>query len=387
MSTTGRTAPDGPTASEVAATLRDAQFVHVVAAADGDALAGAGLLARTCETADVPFQVSVARTDAAVAARLADAAEATVPVVVGARSPATEGPCLRSDDAPASVLAYEAAEAMDASPDPSLALAGAIAAGREPGADGTDWILERAREEGLLERRPGVAVPTDDLADGLAHSTRLHARFSGDVEAAQAELAELDLPAELDADAHRAVASMVALETAGDADATPRAAEAVQDTLHPYGTPGGSFATLSGYADVLDAVARERPGVGVALTLGRSNRGEALDAWRERAGAAHAALRTATTGRYDGTFVARIDDGPVETIARLLAEFRSPEPVALVVGDGEAGAATTTERDVAAVLSAAVEAVGGESGGTPRAGYARYDGDETAFITAFREGL
>lgn len=387
MSTTGRTASDGPTASDVAATLRDAPFVHVVAGADGDSLAAAGLLARACETAGVPFQVSVTRTDAAVAARLADAADATVPLVVGARSPTTDGPCLPSDTAPASVLAYRVAEAMDASPEPTLALAGAIAAGSEPGADGTDRILERAREEGLVERRPGIAVPTDDLADGLAHSTRLHARFSGDVEAAQAELAELDLPADLDADAHRTVASMIALETAGDADATPRAAEAVQDALYPYATPGGPFATLGGYADVLDAVARERPGVGVALAIGRGNREEALDAWRERAEAAHASLGTATTGRYDGTFVARIDDGPVETVARLLADFCSPEPVALVVGDGEAGAATAAGGNVAEALSAAVDAVGGESGGTPRAGYARYDGDETAFVAAFREGL
>lgn len=388
MSTTGRTAPDGPAASDVAATLRDAPFVHVVAAGDGDALAAAGLLARACEAATVPFQVSVARTDAAVAARLDDRDDATVPVVVGAEPTTTEAiACLPRTGTPASVAAYEVAEAMDAPPAPTLALAGAIAGEHEPGADGTDRILERASEAGHIERRPGVAVPTDDLADGLAHSTLIHARFSGDVEAAQADLAELGLPADLDADAHRTVASMVALETTGEADATPRAAEAVQRALHPYATPEGPFATLGGYADVLDAVARERPGAGVALALGRGSREEALDAWREHAGAAHPALRTATTGRYDGSFVARIDDGPVETVARLLADFRSPEPAALVVSNDEAGAATTDGSDVSEALRAAVEAVSGEAGGTPRAGYARYDGEATEFINAVREAL
>lgn len=387
MSTAGRPAADRPAASDVAATLRDAPFVHVVAAANGDALAGAGLLARACEAAAVPFQVSVARTDAAVAARLAERDDATVPVVVGAASPSADAPSFGTGDAPASVAAYEVAEEMGASPDPTLALAGTIADEREPGADGTDRLLERATDAGLVERRPGVAVPTDDLADGLAHSTLLHAGFSGDAGAAQADLAELGLPADLDADAHRRVASMVALETTGHGDATPRAAEAVQRALHPYATPDGPFTTLGGYADVLDALARERPGAGVALALGHVDREAALSAWREHAAAAHAALRTATTGRYDGAFVARIDEGPVETVARLLADFRSPEPTALVVADDEAGAATTGEPDVAAALRAAVESVGGEAGGSPRTGYARYDGEATEFVTAVREGL
>ena len=395
MSTTGRTAPDGPTASDVAAALRDAPFVHVVAAANGDALAGAGLLARACEASGIPFQVSIVRTDEGVAERLTGRDDATVPIVVGTEAPGTveADVCLGSAAAPASVAAYEVAEALGATVDPTLALVGAIAAECEPGAYGTDRILERATEDELLERRPGVVIPTEDLADGLAHSTLYHARFSGNVGAAQAELAELELPAELDADAHRRVASMVALEATGGEDVTPRAAEAIQRALHPYATPDGTFATLGGYADVLEAVARERPGAGVALALGHGNRDEALDSWREHAEAAHAALRTATTGRYDGTFVARIDEGPVETVARLLAEFRSPEPIALVVHEDEAAAVATDESDgadvgdVAAAMRAAVETVGGDAGGSRRTGYARYDGEETAFIEAFREAL
>ena len=394
MSTTGRSAPpDAPAADDVARAVREAPFVHVVAAADGDALAAAGLLAQACDEVGVPFQVSVARTESAVVERLDGMNDDTVPVVLGTRLPATEGVSIPSDVTPASVTAFEAADALGGSVDPTLALAGAIASECEPGAGGTEKILEQAQDAELVERRPGVAVPTDDLADGLAHSTLVHAGFSGNPQAAQAELAELALPADLDADAHRAVASMVALTVAGDGDSTSRAAEAVQRALRPYTTPDGPFATLGGYADVLQAVARERPGAGVALALGRSERDgreEALDAWREHATAAHAALPTATTGRYDGVFVARIEEGPVETVARLLGDFRSPEPVVLVVIDGEAGVVGPTEQDVGLALSAAVETVGGEVSTSTRRGYARYDGgesDETEFITAFREAL
>ncbi|WP_204282247.1 hypothetical protein, partial [Serratia marcescens] len=45
----------------------------------------------------------------------------------------------------------------------------------------------------------GVGVPTADLAAGLAHSTLVHASFSGDEQAAGAFLAELGLPPEPDA--------------------------------------------------------------------------------------------------------------------------------------------------------------------------------------------
>ncbi|RBI64324.1 exonuclease RecJ [halophilic archaeon] len=385
MSTAGRTTPeDDPAASEVAAALREADFVRLLARADGEALAATGLLARACSDAGIPFQASASQFPEARSATSDDDDGSTDELVV---TVGAAGGDLALADAP-TVTAHDAAAELDASPDPVLALAGVVAAGRTPGTGDDAHLLDAA--EARLARRPGVAVPTNDLADGLAHSTLLHAGFSGDSGAVQADLAELDLPAELDGEAHREVASLVALAVAGSESATPRAAEAVERALRPYELADAPFATLGGYADVLDAVARERPGTAVALALGHDARTSALDAWRDHADAAHASLREATTGRYDGLFVARTDDAPVETAARLLRDFRSPEPTALVVTSGEAAAVaapTDDERDLGATMREAASAVGGDGTGTARRGYARFDAAAKEFLTAFREAL
>ncbi|WP_232820432.1 exonuclease RecJ, partial [Halorussus litoreus] len=325
-------------ASDVAASLRDAAFVRVLALADGDCLAAAGLLARACADRGVPYQVRVGRFGETLAATesdgVADSEGDETTVSVGL-DPAADVH-LPADSTPASVTAFDAARELDAAPDPVLALAGVVAAERPPGAGESAHVLEAARESGV-ERRPGVGVPTEDLADGLAHTTLGHAEYSGDAEAAQAALAELGLPAELDASAHRSVASEFALAVAGSEDATDRAAEAVERGLRPHAVANGEFSTVEGYADVLAAVARERPGTGTALALGHDVRATALDAWRTHAERAHAALRGGTTGRYDGLFVLRAESAPVETTARLLGDFRSPEPVALVVSESGGG--------------------------------------------------
>jgi hypothetical protein len=387
MSTSGRTASeDARSASDIAATLRDADFVRLVAHADGDALASSGLLARACATVGVPFQVSVTT----LPARRVDSRDDECVVTVGAR-----GGDISLPSRPTSIVAFDIAAELGGEPDSVLALAGTVAAGYSPGADETARLLEAADDR--LTRRPGVSAPTEDLADGLAHSTLFHAGFSGNAEAVQAELAELGLPVELDDDAHRRVASLVALSVAGPENATPRAAETVERALRPYELSDGPFATLGGYADVLDAVSREQPGTGIALALGHDARAPALDAWRTHAMAAHAVLHGATTGRYDGLFVARTDDAPVATAARLLGDFRSPEPVALVVTDDEAAAVAVGDRGRSAAtvdvsdLGDAMERAGsrldGHGTGTERQGYARFDTDAKEFLSAFREAL
>ncbi|WP_458204699.1 exonuclease RecJ [Haladaptatus sp. NG-SE-30] len=386
MSTSGRTASeDATSASEIAAALRDADFVRFVAQADGDALAASGVLARACATAGIPFQVSTSRFPAQRAERHDDQ---SVLVTVGA-----SGGDVTLLERPASVVAYEAADELGGRPDPVLALAGVVAAGDLPGADETAHLLDGAGDR--LARRPGVSTPTDDLADGLANSTLIHAGFSGDPGAVQAELAELGLPVELDHDAHRRVASLVALSVAGPESATPQAGHAVERALRPYELVDGPFATLGGYADVLDAVARDQPGTGIALALGHDARAPALDAWREHASASHAVLHEGTTGRYDGLFVARTDDAPVETAARLLGDFRSPEPIALVVTDHEAAAVAVTGREIDSdpstsigdAMSTAATQLGGDGTGSARRGYARFDADAKEFLSAFREAV
>ncbi len=417
MSTTGRPAEAAPAAS-VAAALRDAEFVRLVACADGDALAATGLLAGALTDAGVPFQAGVARTGGAVSRRL-DAADGQ-PLAVGvdatgadadaADADATDTTTLVREDHSASITAFEAARELGADPDPVLALAGAFAAGQRPGEGDTAPLLEAATDAGSVERSPGVVVPTDDAANGLAHSTLLHGAFSGRPDEAEELVADAragaeeesdgdstadgDAPGEDDTPAdpldtesgRRRLASLVAVETAGDDTASERAAVAIERALRPHATPDGPFATLGGYAEILDALAREQPGTGVALALGGDCRTAALSAWRDHARRAHEGLREATTGRYDGLFVARVEEAPVETTARLLADFRSPEPAVLVVADGEA--AVVARPDAAAPIDPmweAAESLDGDASVGPRGGYATFDGEADAFVTAFRE--
>jgi hypothetical protein len=391
VSTADRPAEPAEVATSVATACRDAGFVRLVATADGDALAATGVLARALDSLGVPFQASVAEPPASPAS----GTEADVTVALG-RADATADHAVPAGTTPVSETAFLIAQELGDAADPLLALAGATAAETEP--SGT--LVEAATAAGT-ERRPGVAIPTTDVADGLGHSTLVHAPFSGDPERVKAALADLNLLAEatgdadLDEEAHRRIASMVAIRTVGADGASERAAEAVERVLRP--AAGGPFETVGGYADVLDSVAREQPGTGVALALGHDTRAAALDAWRTHSDRAHQALRSATTGRYDGLFVARGSaadlgvtdpaDVPVGTAARLLRDFRSPEPVALFVTDGRAAAATVGDRDLDATMREAAEAVDGTGAGSARRAQARFETDTAEFIMAFREAL
>ncbi len=385
----------------VAAALSDAPFVRIVARADGDALAAAGLLARALRDRAVPFQVHVDPDPAPE-----PVADDAVSVTTGSSAPTADHALVRGAE-PASVAAARVSDRLGVDPDPVLGLAGAVAAGSVPGADGTDQLLAAAEEHDLLDRRPGVAIPVPALADGLAHSTLLSASFSGDPDAASDAIGSLNLSADaaaltttdLDADDHRRVASLVAVEVVADEDAVSGAAAALERALRPYATPRAPFATLGGYADVLGAVAREQPGTGVALALDHQQAREAaLDAWRRHARAVHAAVRNATTGRYDGLLVARLEGdssdgsdsgaltaGRLTTAARLLSAFRSPEPVTLALADGTAVAVGDADRQLGRVMANTEPATVGY--GTDRCGEAEFDTDESTFIAAFREAL
>ena len=368
MSTTGREQAPAPPASDVAAALDAADFVRLVSDATGEALAGTGVLARALDAAGTPFQASVV-------APFADpdrTTEADVTVALGPEHAADH----RLAATPAATAFAVTREFGTA--DPVLALAGSVAGGT------LDGTIAEAAEHAGLERRPGLAVPVADPTDGLAHSTLLSGPFSGAEDRARAMLADLDIGADPTGDDHRRLASLVAL--AVTEDAPERATRAVARGLHPY--VGGPFETVGGYADVLNAVARERPGTGIALALGHGSVHEsALSAWRTHAARAHAALADATTGRYDGLFVARGDAMPVGTVARLVADFRAPEPVALVVTDGAAAARATDGRDVATAMATAADTVGGESVGRDDCARAGFTVSTAKFIEAFREAV
>ncbi|MGM0449070.1 MAG: exonuclease RecJ [Methanobacteriota archaeon] len=331
-----------PAPDALAGVLADAPFVRLVATDDGDALAAAGLLARALRATGTPFQ---ARVDPdPVPHDVDDGVAVTVGVDRGPHAIPGMG-------RPASTTAFAVAREIGVEPDPVVALAGVVAAGSIPGADGSGDALDAAERAGRVKRRPGVALPvsggnadgeeTDapSRAEALAASTLASTRYSGDPEAARDALAPLGLPVDPDADDRRRFASLVGVDAVDGDDASERAAAAVERALRPYATDG-PFETVGGYADVLDALAREAPGTGVALALASdpdpSLRTAALDAWRRHGLAAHRALDGATVGRYEGCVVARVDASPtvLPTVARLVREFRSPEPVAVALAEG-----------------------------------------------------
>jgi len=385
MSVTGRSETASHATGEVAARLLDAEFVRVVAAATGEAVGAAGLLAAALDARSVPSQTSIV----GLPDRAGSGTDADLTIALGRPAATADVTIQRGVAAAADELARE----LDAG-DPVLALAGTIAAGRQPDSD----LLARAGDRGI-ERRPGVAIPDVGLVDGLAHSTLLSVSFSGDPEATRDALAGLGLPDRPGDDALGRVASFVALTIAGDDATTARGAATVERFLHPLG--GGPLGTVGGYADVLDATARERPGVALLLALGQAERTAALDAWRDHACRAHAAVRDASTGRYNGLFVARCGDGPREgsvpvgTVARLLCAYRSPEPIVLVVADGVAEARAVSDdlesdgnddrQSIGDAIGEATERVGGRAAGTDTRGRAAYDVSQTEFVGAFRE--
>lgn len=398
--------------------LATAPFVRVLAGRDGDSLAAAGLLARACRARDVPFQVraldpldstlgpAVTEDAVTVAVGLAaggddgDAETAVDAGTVDADTVDADAVDAVLADRPASPVAYETARTLGTDPDPLLALAGTVAAGERPRAAG--GALQAAEATETVRRRPGVAVPTTDLADGLAHTTLLHGPASGDEARARETLDELELPEELDDDDHRRVASVVAIDVATADGATPRAARAVERALRPYATPGGPFETVGGHADVLDAVARAAPGVAVPLALGADVRDRALEAWRAHADAAHRLLREAEVARHGGLSVARVGGGAgaagdddvapavLPTVARLFRDFRAPEDVAAVVADGAAAVASVEDAGLGGALADAARSVDGAGRGTARAGIARFDEGAShadQFTDALREAL
>ncbi|GAA0537432.1 exonuclease RecJ [Halorubrum ejinorense] len=377
-----------PAPDALAGVLADAPFVRLVATDDGDALAAAGLLARALRAAGTPFQARIGRDP--VPGDVDDG----VAVAVGV----DRGPhAVHADGRPTSAAAFAVASALGAEPDPVVALAGVVAAGSIPGADGSGDALDAAERAGRVERRPGVALPVSGGSEAapsrfeaLAASTLASTRYSGDPEAARDALAPLELPAEPTADDRRRLASLVAVDAVDGDGVSARAASSVERALRPYATDG-PFETVGGYADVLDALAREAPGTGVALALAgdpdESLLTAALDAWRRHGLAAHRAVDAATIGRYDGCVVARVDaaaaDGSpaiLPTVARLVRDFRSPEPVAVALDEsaGRLAAAAADPIGLGDACRTAAGEVGGTGWGTAaRGGVSVGDADET----------
>ncbi|TKX53104.1 exonuclease RecJ, partial [Halorubrum sp. SP3] len=122
-----------PAPDALAGVLADAPFVRLVATDDGDALAAAGLLARALRATGTPFQ---ARVDPdPVPDDVDDGVAVTVGVDRGQHA-------IPGTGRPASAAAFAVARALGAEPDPVVALAGVVAAGSIPGADGSGDALD-----------------------------------------------------------------------------------------------------------------------------------------------------------------------------------------------------------------------------------------------------
>ncbi|MFB6312321.1 MAG: recombinase RecJ, partial [Salinirussus sp.] len=220
MATTER-ATEPALADDVAASCSDAGLVSLIGAPRGGALSAVGLLANALDAIDIPFQARIGDSDPL-------GTEADVSIAIGA-------PNVDAGHAIGPEAATEVAAALGGA-DPVLAVAATSAGSTTAG------------DPGGLERRSGLGVPTADPVDGLAHSTLVHGPFSGEPKTARTVIdPHVD---GTDDGARRERASAAVLAVASEAPPDSRAGAAVERILKPH--IGGPFATVEGYADVLD---------------------------------------------------------------------------------------------------------------------------------------
>jgi hypothetical protein len=330
MATTERPDEHAP-ADHVTVSLGNAGFVRVVAAPRGDTLAALGVLCRALDDRNVPFQAAIRR-----AGDVDHAGEADETVAIGlSEADATHD--LSSDPV---AEAYAIASALS-TPNAVLGLAGSVVSGLDvPG-----QLADDAAAAGL-SRRSGLAIPTAEPVAGVTHSTLVHGPFSGDADAASALVGDFDACEE-----HwRRLSSDLALAVAETAPPVSPAGAALERILRPH--VGGPLETVGGYADVLDALARRAPGLGIAAVLGDVDADAALDTWRSHGKAVHDAVAGADLRRHDGlvTTDADVADSAVGPVARLLRDYRSPEPAVFVVGRGRSALAVGEQANAAALL-------------------------------------
>jgi len=342
---TGEPATVDAAASDLATTLEAASFTHLVVGRDGDSVAAAGILGRALASAGAPFQVSVVETPADADRRIAAGDPSTTAVGVGVA--ATDADRIVSA-VPRSAVAYDASQqlAPASAGVASLAAAGGVAAG---GDRTTVPAAAETLREADGDRVPGVAVPTTDLAMGLEHSTLVHGPFSGDADAVADLLTDVPTDAPVGG---RELASTVALAVAGPDDAPAHAGTAVERWLRPLVVDAG-FASVGGYGDVLAAAAQTDPGAAMAVALGRGGTDAALAAWRDHGHRVHDAVATTEWRRHAGLVVCETA-APTAATARLIRDFRAPEPNVLVVGAEDATLATA-EIDAVETLGVATD--------------------------------
>ncbi|MEF8772042.1 hypothetical protein [Halodesulfurarchaeum sp.] len=365
MATTG-TATESRDAADLASDLHDAELVRVVSRADGDGLAAATILGDALADRDIPRHLSLAPSRNRVAPRLEGDDTA---IVLG--FPDFEQSCNAES---AATCAFEMAQELGTDPDPGLALAGGTVAGVRA----QDPALSAAQDRGLTQR-PGLAIPTADMATGLAYTGWLHAEFSGDEAATSEFVADLDLPEPMNERGHRMVASAVALE-ATDTLPSERATKAIANAVGPRTTPT-AFETIGGYADVLNAAAKMDAGAALAsLLTGAESR--LLEMWQVYGAKVHevvAELPQTETPVQTAT----VEGIPPDDVARLGRDFRVPADQIYVEGPETIALATREETAIETLENRVPEAA---VSGTNTLATVRTDADLETILTDTEAG-
>ncbi|MFB6254749.1 MAG: hypothetical protein ABEI06_09070 [Halobacteriaceae archaeon] len=320
MSVIGQQTDEALDVSAVADIITSASFVHILAIADGDGIAASGILGRTLDTINIPYQISCVQTNEAAVNRIQAGDDTTTYVTVGMQTKKQDTQI--AGDMPLSIGAYDIAQAIGADIDPLLAIVGSSCC-----AAMDDDQVRHLQSEADISQQPGVAIPTDEIGQGLMYSTRFHAPFSGSEDAVKDLLESCNIDDSPDMEAYRQLASRVALEMT-TLDAPLSAANTIAEWLKPHYIDDGPFLTVEGYADVLSVLARNDPGLAVGLALDYPVKDRALSVWRENAQRIHTIVANADIRRYQGFSVAKVQAYPW-IATRLLRKFRSKEPVML----------------------------------------------------------
>lgn len=316
MATTDR--PDGPdTPDACAQQLASDEFVSFRVAPSMPSIVATTILTTGLDGRGIPYQVRMTPT--------LDSKDVTVAVGTS-ESPRTgihlPASSVRSD-------AIHIAHALGDEPNTERERLGAVFSQRDP-------------SEGAA-----LGIPVVDVADGIAHSTLIHGRFSGDIDTAAAFLDGIDI------DEPTSVASAVTLEVAKRGH--PRSTQAIERFLGFGPRSDGPFASVAGEADVLDVLAEVDPGLALALASGGDRATKALETWRETATVLHEACRDVNETGND-TIVARdIECRAPGVLSRMLADFRTTAETVLIQGPDHAGITTDAIEPVRGALEPVVE--------------------------------
>ncbi len=378
MAASGRATGATPAPEQTATALRDAPLVRILTRRDGDAIAAAGLLARTLADLDTPFHVAptASRVERARRVQQGDPEATTVAIGAVERADIT----IAGENATATAVAI--ARAADSDPAPTLALAGVIAAGGDPTTLPT--VLDQAQAQGI-HQRPGVGIPTSDPIDGVAASLWIHAEFSGHPDQLREELVTVGIDPDgwpFTESERRKLASLIAIR-ATEGPAPMRAATSINRLLRPY-VGEGPFPTVEGYAEVLDAVAREHPGTAITVAIGETATDAAEQSWRTHAQAVHAAIDAASITRVDDLAVITTDTTRTLSTARVLQRSHVSAPVTVVIGSDSVALVGNDNVDLRAATTALAETVEGTSDGTRRYGLVTHNvslADQTVIDT------